>query len=215
MLNFGVDDYFTVFNRRHHGQMFPTDVGLTVGLFTWHQLNSEVGIDYLGGADNPFFFNGKVGLPENTWGTGSPALSLGIFGVGTSGKTNFNVVDLVAGTTLPKRFGGGRVFAAAYIGSHTLGRNRAGYMVAYTQGFCSKKDCEGEDYKQWVLVADYASGKNVIGGGGVGITYYFTPRINIITGPTWFNDTHTNGTWKWTIQLNFLLRVFGSEKDKS
>lgn len=56
----GVDNYFTVFNRRDHGSSFPPDVGLTYGLFNWHDLASEVGIDYLGGTDDPIFFNAKL-----------------------------------------------------------------------------------------------------------------------------------------------------------
>lgn len=39
----GVDNYFTVFNRRGHGSSFPPDVGLTYGLFNRHHLALEWG----------------------------------------------------------------------------------------------------------------------------------------------------------------------------
>lgn len=60
----GVDNYFTVFNRRGHGSSFPPDVGLTYGLFNWYDLASEVGIDYLGGTDDPIFLMQKLGWPK-------------------------------------------------------------------------------------------------------------------------------------------------------
>jgi len=53
-----------------------------------------------------------------------------------------------------------------------------------------------------VLAADYASGKNYIGGGGFGMYHYFTKDISLLTGPVWFNDHAINGQWKWTVQLD-------------
>jgi hypothetical protein len=63
-------------------------------------------------------------------------------------------------------------------------------------------------YDRWLkkdkvqFAADYASGKNYIGGGGVGLYYYFTPNISILAGPVWFNDKGINGKMKWTTQLD-------------
>lgn len=69
-----------------------------------------------------------------------------------------------------------------------------GYMVALDHQIVPGK---------WVLAADYASGRNAIGGGGVGIYYYFTPNISLLTGPVWFNDESINGpSPKLTMQLD-------------
>ena len=53
-----------------------------------------------------------------------------------------------------------------------------------------------------VLAGDYASGENLIGGGGIGVYYYFTKDVSILTGPVWFNDKTLNGPTKMTVQLD-------------
>lgn len=55
---------------------------------------------------------------------------------------------------------------------------------------------------KWVLAGDYASGKNAIGGGSIGVYYYFTKDIALLTGPVWFNDKGINGGTKATVQLD-------------
>jgi len=53
-----------------------------------------------------------------------------------------------------------------------------------------------------MLAADYASGENAIGGGGVGLYWFFTPNTSLLVGPVWFNDEVINGKMKWTTQLD-------------
>lgn len=206
VLRIGDDNYFTVFNRRNRGQSFPTDIGLTYGLFDWKQIQCEVGIDYLGGANDPLYFNTKVGIRENILFSYAPAINVGIFNIGTrcrgDAKTDQNIIDLIVGKSLPKWMGSGSVYFAGFTGSRAMGKNRQGFMVAFAYGFAPRKDCEGIDYHKWVLAADYASGKNSIGGGGLGVYYFFTPRISLLTGPVWFNDAGQNGRWKWSIQMD-------------
>lgn len=81
-----------------------------------------------------------------------------------------------------------------------------GYKIGYDKGFLPAKDDKGE-YSKWVLAADYASGKNVIGGGGGGIYHYFTRNISLLTGPVWFNEPvmaigNDDVKWVWTTQLD-------------
>jgi hypothetical protein len=64
------------------------------------------------------------------------------------------------------------------------------------------KDKAGDEYSRLVFAADWASGKNYIGGGGAGLYYYFTKYISLLTGPVFFNDKTINGEWKWTTQLD-------------
>jgi hypothetical protein len=81
-------------------------------------------------------------------------------------------------------------------------RQNSGGMVGYDYGFWKVKDKEGNEYNKWMFAADYASGKNFIGGGGFGIYHFFTKDIDLLTGPVWFNDHVINGGWKWTVQLD-------------
>jgi len=145
---------------------------------------------------------------------GSPAINLGIFNAGTaSNDTDQNIAYGLIGETIPFF---GRVHGGPYVGNGKaksfVGDNGAkeakGYMVGYDHGFLPVN--KGE-FNRLVLAADYASGRNSIGGGGVGIYYFFTKDISLLTGPVWFNDKTINGNWKWTIQLdintNLLARL--------
>ncbi len=199
------DSYFTVGKKGKEKGDFPTDVGLTVGVLPFKKLNMEVGFDLLEPTDDPLFINAKLGTPEGTLFAGSPALNVGIFNAGTkSGVTDFEIVDFLVGKTLPHDLG--RLFGGVYVGSDTLRSaegdvESTGWMVGYDKGFCPAKRGDRE-FNRFVVAADYASGKNVIGGGGVGLYVYFAPDVSLLAGPVWFNDEQLNGDYKWTLQLD-------------
>lgn len=205
-LHIGIDDYFTVFKKGEDKGSFPTDFGLTLGVLPCEKIQAEVGGDFMEPQDDPFLFNVKIGTPEDIWFKGSPALNAGIFNVGTKRDvTNFNIVDVIVGKTVPML---GRIFVGAYIGNgQTLvdgdaDADNKGFMIGMDRGFWPVKDKAGDEYSRLVFAADWASGKNAIGGGGAGLYYYFTKYISLLTGPVFFNDKTINGEWKWTAQLD-------------
>jgi len=210
VVHIGVDNYFTVFRKAENGAgSFATDVGLTVGVLPFEKLQMEEGIDLNEPTDYPISFNAKLGTPEDSLFKGSPALNIGIFNVGTKKNvTNQNIVYGVVGKTIPVI---GRLFAGPYIGNGKAlvdkhgDRENKGFMVGFDHGFFATKDRDGNEFNRVVLAADYASGKNSIGGGGAGLYYYFTKDISLLTGPVWFNEKEINGKWKWTIQLDINL----------
>lgn len=211
--SFAAVNYFTVFNRRGHGSELPFLTGLEYGFFTLGDWSLEAGIDYLGGTDDPLFFNAKLAIPENKLAPIAPSFSIGAFNFGTRtrslGRTNQNVVDIVFGKTLPEWIGG-HLFVGAYSGSRALGATRQGWMVGYYQSFCPAVHCDGTKYFKWSVGGDYASGKNAIGGGGVALYHYFTPNVFVQTGPVWFNTTKYNGSWKWSVQIFITFPVIKS-----
>lgn len=200
-----IDNYFTIFNRRGHGQYFSPDVGLLFGVFTWKDLSAEAGIDCLGGADDPLYFNGKIGMKEGKLFKNAPSFSVGIFNVGTrtrtKNRTNQNVIDLVLGKSF-EHFIFDNIYVGGYSGSHALGKVRQGFFVGAVKVLKTASDAEGNKYDQWKLIGDWASGHNILGGGGVALVYNFTPAIDIITGPVWFNTERYNGKWKWSTQVD-------------
>lgn len=201
-----MDNYFTIFNRVGQGSYYPPDAGATLGLFSWKNLNMEVGIDYFGGTDYPLFFNGKIGIEENKLFANAPAVNIGIFGVGTkSHVTDQNVCDFILGKNLKS---GVRLFLGAFAGNNSLGPVRSGIMGGFDYGFSSATSCEGKEYKKWYLAADYSTGNNILGGGGVGLSHYFSPDIFIQGGPIWFNDRSLNGRWKVLLQFSANFPVF-------
>ncbi len=196
----GIDNYFTLNKKVSSGQQgaFPTDAGITVGALPYKRLNLELGVDLLHPADHFLYFNAKLGTPEGSLFSGSPALNVGIFNVGTKKDvTNFNIVQFIAGKTLPPNMG--RLHVGYYVGNSKLLRSslgekeNAGYMVGYDKWMVKDR---------LMLAADYASGKNAIGGGGVGLYVFFTKDVSVLVGPVWFNDKGINGAWKWTTQLD-------------
>jgi hypothetical protein len=210
----GIDNYFTVDKKLSSGDQgaFPTDLGLTIGVLPFEKIQMEVGIDANYPSDNPYMFNAKIGAPEDVLFKYSPALQVGIFGVGTKNKvTNQNVLYGVIGKTIPSV---GRLSVGPYIGNKDVlvnasgAKENTGFMVAFDRGFVPAKDAAGNEYNKVVFAADYASGKNVIGAGGAGVYYFFTKDISLLTGPVFFNEKAINGAWKWTTQLDINLPSF-------
>jgi hypothetical protein len=218
VVHLGIDNYFTVGKKGERGDL-PTDVGLTVGVLPYEKLQLEVGIDIFEPTTDPLYFNAKLGTPEGSLFEGSPALNLGVFNVGTDskpasedgdGRTDYNIVDFIIGKTLPS--GLGRIHAGVYYGNSSalVDRNgekeNAGWMVGWDKSFGPKDDGQGE-YNKWQVIVDYASGKNAIGGGGIGVAHYFTKNISLLTGPVWFNEPAVAGpnagaNWVWSTQLD-------------
>lgn len=232
VLHIGVDNYFTINkSTRAGGGAFPTDVGLTMGVLPFEKLQMEVGIDYLQPQNwvdtgpgkfqvSPYSFNAKLGTPEDVWFKGSPALAVGYFGGFAHHNVPGNLTSLntfygMIGKTIPYI---GRFSVGPYIGNdRTLvngrgNKDNTGFMVAFDHGFLpvmakGKDGKEEPAYNRFVLAADYASGNNVLGGGGVGLYYYFTKDISLLTGPVWFNEQDITGKWKWTIQLDINVDI--------
>ena len=177
------------------------DLGLEIGALSWNNINTELGVDYWNSRSDHVYFNGKVAVPEGVLCfDNAPSLSVGFFNAATMHRKNQTVVDIVAGKALPRD--GGRAFIGLFQGGHGFGKNRGGVMLAYEKKFYPVKDAQDKEFDRWKLVADFATGKNAIGGGGVGITYYFTPVISLNAGPVWFTDRRKNGHWKLAIQFD-------------
>jgi hypothetical protein len=191
-------DYFATINRRPgKNQNLPLDIGLELGLFSWKEMKMEVGFDYLCEQKSPWYFNAKIGFSDDFLFKDGISFSVGICNAGTRLReppTNQNVLDIVFGKNFNKW---GRVFIGYYTGAKAVGKNRQGLMCAYLKGFGHIKDKKGYEYDKWQFSADYATGKSRVSGGGIALTYYFTPYISLQTGPIFYNDAHYNGTWKW------------------
>ncbi|MBI4396065.1 MAG: hypothetical protein HY548_03150 [Elusimicrobia bacterium] len=202
------DNYTTVSKKgpARGGQTFANDVGLTVGVLPFQKVQMEVGFDWLEPTDYPLYFNAKIGAPEGALFEGAPALQVGVFNVGTKKDvTNQNIFQFVTGRSLPS--GLGRLHLGAYTGNEKLLLNskgekeNSGLMAGYDRGFWTVESPEGS-YSKIIFAGDYASGDNALGGGGVGLYYFFNKNTSLLTGPVWFNEKTINGEWKWTTQLD-------------
>lgn len=205
---FGADCYFKLFPEPHRGQILTPDLGLTIGALNWYDLKMEIGLDYLpafpsvlitNDFDCPILFNSKIAIDECRLFPYAPSFAVGIFALGVTTSSSLNIFYTVVGKKLPCYLSGGDFYLGAYKQSKTFGKNKYGLMVAYQKKFCKQTYCDDEEYFKWVFTADYATGKNESGAGGVGLYYYFSPYVSVAVGPTFFNSAKIYGSWKWAV----------------
>jgi hypothetical protein len=187
---------------------YPIDTGLTTGVLPWSRVQGEVGFDVLLPSPDPFYLNAKLCTPESSLFRGSPALSAGIYNLGTrEGVTDFNVLHFMA----QKAVGGTGYFAAGIyhgLGSEALFTSSEGKVVRTggLAGFVSPSiDVNLKGLKKVNLTADVQTGRNVLGAGGVGVYLYFTDTISLLTGPVWFFDKALQPGGRntlWTFQID-------------
>lgn len=192
-----VDNYSNI-GSSGGGEAFPTDLGLTWGANLSPRLAAEYGFDVLSPSDDPWYLNAKFGFREGVLSARAPAVQLGLFNWGTNPDVNGqNIVHLIVGKTLAN--GKTRLAASYYVGDSDVLRSSAGEKE--NTGFMAGFDHVLVPGKV-VLAGDWATGNNAIGGGGIGVYYYFTKDIDLLVGPVWFNDEGINGSTKWTVQLD-------------
>jgi hypothetical protein len=208
VVHFGLDNYFTVFRKVSDGAgNLPMDPGITVGVLPFSKVQMEIGLDLMEPLDFPILANAKLGIPENGFFSGQPAVAAGIFNVVMKKSVSDYIAFAALGKTLPLI---GRVFIGGYLGDKATlsGETNKGLTFAWDRGFWTAKSCSGADYSKLLLCADWASGKNYYGGGGPAVGYYFNENLSLLTGPVFFNDEALNGKWKWSIQFDANIKAW-------
>lgn len=187
------------------------DYGLTIGVLPFEKLQGEIGIDSFmpGLARNNLYLNAKLVVPENAFSPLQPGVSFGVFGVGfKKGTSDYNVLHAEIAKTFPRI---GNVAVGGYYGlneelmvSSDDEKQQGGLMVAWTSPDIV---LNLTGLHKINFIADVQTGKNSFGAAGLGIGLYFTPAIDILTGPVWFNDsklfedTYGSG-FMWSVQLD-------------
>jgi hypothetical protein len=197
--------------------VYPVTTGLTMGVLPWENLQLELGFDVLLPSSDPFLFNAKLGLPEDKLFAFQPSFAIGIQGVGTKQSTtttlgtDYNMLYAQLQHSIPAV--GGYVSVGGYYGlqeklyqaSDGGGTNRAGFMG----GFISPDITINAPWLQKINVAaDVMTGKNAFGAAGGGLYFYFTDKVDLLTGPVYFLDPGSQPggkQWFWTVQLDIDL----------
>jgi hypothetical protein len=194
--------------------IYPVTTGLTMGVLPFENLQLEVGFDLLLPGSDPLLLNAKLGVPEDKLFAFQPSFAVGIFGVGTKTSTattpgtDFNILYAQLQHTIPVV--GGYVSAGGYYSlqdklfqaSDGSGTKRAGFMG----GFMSPDIPINAPWLQKInFTADVQTGKNAFGAAGGGVYFYFSDRVDVLTGPVYFFDPggQPGGRqWFWTVQLD-------------
>jgi hypothetical protein len=192
------------------------DYGLTVGVLPFEKLQAEVGVDsFLPGlAKKNVYLNGKLGIPENAFGSYQPGISVGVVGAGTEKDvSDFNILHAEIGKTFPVV---GNFVVGGYYGlndklllSSDGKKQQGGLMAAWTSPDLA---VNLPGLTKLNFVADVQTGKNVFGAWGAGVGVYFNPAIAMLMGPVFFNDKtlakDTFGTdFMWSVQLDIDVDV--------
>jgi hypothetical protein len=191
---------------------YPIDTGITIGVLPWEKLQGEIGFDLLyplpsKASSSALLLNAKLVIPEGAFGEAFPGLSAGVANVGFTK----NVTDLtLLHGEIGKTFGpvgnftvGGYYGVNKYAMFSTAAKvPQGGAMLAWYSPDINVK-VTGLD--KITFMADAMTGKNNFGAVGVGIGFYFTPSIDVLTGPVFFQDKGTQpggSSMLWTVQLD-------------
>ena len=186
-----------------------TNFGLTLGVLPFKKLNAEVGFDHKSGYgaldDWPWYFNTKIGIPEDAFGKFFPALAVGVYDVGTRAKdnrTNNNVWYGKAGKTVS-------------LGDFSLGRFSLGYFRGNSKLLLhsGKKDNDGAlicwertmseiSDKLWVAV-DYQGSRSSYGALNLGFAWKFADNTSAIFGYDIYNDRDLANTYTVQVDIDF------------
>lgn len=185
--------------------------GMTVGLLPFEKIQLEVGIDLrhyaIEPADsNPVYFNAKLGTPEGSLFTGSPALAVGGYDFGTKSfdsttafGTDYNIVYALAA----KSFGAlGRISAGYYEGNDKLLLDKNG--LKDENGMLASWDKTVSEFsdKLWVAV-DYMSGQNSYGALSFGAAWKFAPNVGVILGYDRYHNRNYKPTATLQVDIDF------------
>jgi len=207
------------------------DVGPTIGILPFEKIQMEVGFDYLTNANDPndnrpFSGNFKLGTPEDSLFTYSPALAFGMYNIGknpgngnapgvTSGQ---NILYFLAARTLPAMGpvpSLGRVSAGYYYGAKSalVAPMNAYQAAVVASGFGAPPSSndglllswdrtmtELTD-KLWVGV-DYFSGHNVNSSINFGASWAFSKNVSVIFGFDYWMEHAVAGNNTFTVQVD-------------
>ncbi len=197
--------------------MLQNTYGLTIGVLPWEKLQGEVGLDAFyptGGIStgDVLQLNAKLTIPESSYGDWFPGISFGIANVGfKSDVSDYDLLHATIAKTFPYV---GNIGVGGYYGAGSKllwtgsdGKvNREGFMASWVSPDI-KIGRPGLD--KIIFLADVSTGKNWFGAAGGGIGLYFTPTIDILTGPVFFldkslyqNNTLARTSTMWSVQLD-------------
>jgi hypothetical protein len=208
--------YDTYFNDKAN---YPMDLGLTMGVLPFEKVQAEVGFDlffpYWGPQNGVLVqpagalqLNAKVGLAEGAYGEWFPGISAGIYGVGVNIGTQFDILHAEVGKT----FSFGVVTVGGYYGAGGANAiwsdvdgvvlTRGGFIGSYVSPDIVF-DLKG--LNKINFFADVQTGNNAFSAAAGGIGIYFTPAIDILTGPVFFLNKYAQpglSTMMWSVQLD-------------
>jgi hypothetical protein len=185
-----------------------TDLGLTAGVLPFKDIQAEVGLDHKTGLgdldDHPLYGNVKIGVPEATFATWSPALAVGVFDAGTeSDETNFNVFYVKAARTVTAgKTSLGRLSLGYFVGNEDLlvdgagEKDNSGVLATWERTMSEWSD------RLWLCV-DYMGSESVYGTFNAGLAWKFASNVAVLGAIDIFNNTDLASTTTVQVDIDF------------
>jgi hypothetical protein len=181
-------------------------IGPTVGVLPYEKVQAEAGFDLmragLAADSDPLYLHAKVGTPEGSVFSGSPALALGGYNFVTKKDvTDQNIVYGLAAKNVGKL---GRFSAGYYAGNDKVlldengDKENSGLLLSWDRTISEVSD------KLWSAV-DYQGGDSALGALSFGFAWSFSPNTSVIFGYDVYNNNKIAGADTFTVQLDINL----------
>ncbi|MFW2331765.1 MAG: hypothetical protein ACN4E2_05685 [Nitrospinota bacterium] len=204
-IHFELDTRSTFFTKVNDGSNAKANqYGATYGIYDSLRLGVEIGLQIKEPSDDPFFFDAKLAVKEESIAPFSPAIAIGIYDVGTdTDNTDFNIAYGLIAKTFPII---GRLSVGYYSGNADILLNDE--QESENQGTILSWDrtLAEIDSRLWVSI-DYMGGNNIYGSKSVGFSWRFSPNIGMLVGYQIFNDTTLSKSSPSTINNNNLVTI--------
>ncbi|MCX5795911.1 MAG: hypothetical protein NTY77_10485 [Elusimicrobia bacterium] len=208
VLHLNIDAYLRSQDENTGTRKGPVSmIGPTIGILPTKQIQAETGFDLMYQGDkvldnNPLYFHGKLGTPENSLAEWSPALAIGGYNIGTkNGFTNQDIVYGLAAGTLPKV---GRLSAGYYGGNGAVLRDEQGHVANNGVLLSWDRTMKEISDKLWLAV-DYQGGQSLAGATNLGFSWAFSEKTSVILGYDIYNNRAVAGKNTFTLQVDINL----------
>ena len=212
-MHLGLDNYIRTSNINGVRGAGIFDAGFTTGLLPFEKFQGEIGVDYLYMGDSnydnhPIYFNAKIGLPEDAFFKGFPAIALGAYNFGLkTNLTNYNIIYGEIAKTIPIL---GRISVGYYTGNdkvlvdENLQKANNGILLSWDRTMTEISD------KLWLAI-DYQGGKNYLGALSFGASWAFSKNVSVIfvydiynNKNAYYNTSNQNAnTFTAQVDINF------------
>ena len=171
------------------------NIGVTVGAIDYNNFKAEASLGYDTRFSKPTGLGAKIGIGEGLGHEYSPSFNLGVFNAGIRGRHELlehqNIYFAMLGRSERKHLNG-RGYIGVFHGNRTMGLERKGVFIGYTQYLLPALDATQKKYDKISLDAVYVTGKSYLGSFTCTGKYWITPKMYIQAGPTWeFNREFT------------------------
>lgn len=205
-VHLGFDQYFKV-EKNPDGSREEDIInnGITIGILPYEKLQMEIGIDWRHqGADSlddhPWYFNTKIGVPEDVLFSGSPALAIGGYDFGIKKDvTDSNIVYALAAKTVGRL---GRFSIGWFLGNDRVlvdadGRpDEHGVLLSWDRTMSEISD------KLWVAI-DYQGTDSAYGALNFGLAWKFASNVGVIFGYDIYNNSAIEPTGTIQVDIDF------------